>query len=110
MKHNIWTWYYNPWKMGGSCNQPMLAEVECLGPYDLGKGYEGYYTVSPNGRTFVMEAETGAIVGYTLEEVRSDISSGDEQEMRDQIGLAKVAVIHAEHVTIDEFWKRMRCK
>lgn len=108
VKHKIWTMYYNAFTMGGSCERPMLAEVDCTGPYDLGKGYIGYIAVSPlTANTYVVESTTGAIVGNALGQVKYDIAVASEEVMKSQIEDACKLVSKAEHITAEVFWTRM---
>lgn len=54
----------------------MLATtVEGQGPFDLGKGFNGFVVVSPSGQSFVVEAESGGVVGNSIENVRKDIAA-----------------------------------
>jgi hypothetical protein len=84
--------------------------VEVDGPFDLGKGYEGFLAVSPHGQTFVAEAETGAIVGSTVREVRQDIETAEAAVMDAQITDAKKRVLKARTVSLSEFWRLLRAQ
>jgi hypothetical protein len=104
----IWTEAYRPWIMGGDCNAPISCEMDVIGPFDLGKGYQGFLAISPLGKTFVAEGETGAIVGSTIEDVCNDIKTADEAVMEKQNAKARERVLYATPVTQDEFWKLLR--
>lgn len=104
----IWTKAYRPFIMGGDCNAPIICDVPVDGPFDLGVGYQGFLAVSPNGKTFVAESITGAIVGSTVDGVRKDIKVGDKAVMERQIAQAKELVLRADTVSQDEFWKLLR--
>jgi hypothetical protein len=94
--------------MGGDVRRPISCDVPVSGPFDLGKGYQGYLGVAPNGRTFVVESETGAIVGNTLENVIDDISQGDPDVMRRQIEKARETVKRAQEMSQDDFWRMLK--
>lgn len=104
----IWTEAYRPFIMGGDCNAPIICDVPVTGPFDLGRGYQGFLAVSPNGKTFVAESFTGAIVGSTLNGVREDIEDADAMVMEEQIAHARKRVLQAATVSRDEFWKMLR--
>lgn len=103
----IWTEAYTPFIMGGDCNAPIICEVPVHGPFDLGRGIQGFLVVSPSGQTFVVEVETGGIVGFTVKDVRRDIEVADSVVMEAQIADAKKRVLKARTVSSDEFWRRL---
>ncbi len=107
---HIWTRGYFPFTMGGSVWRPMTAECEVTGPHDLGKGFEGYLAFGPDGMTKVAEAESGAIVGDTLDQVRADIAATDDVVlMQRQVEAARKEIgFGGVNVTAEEFWRRMR--
>lgn len=111
----LWTYGHRPFMMGGSVNYVLACDVECTGPHKLGKGYEGYLATAPNGKTFVGEATTGAIVGDTLENVRADIESAKPAVMRKQVKNAADEVKRAREQMSFEvkdaafFWSALRC-
>ncbi len=104
----IWTEAYRPLIMGGDCNAPIICDVPVTGPFDLGKGHQGFLAVSPNRKTFVAESITGAIVGSTVEAVRKDIKIADEAVMEEQVTSARRRVLRANTVSRDEFWNLLR--
>jgi hypothetical protein len=104
----IWTNGYRPFIMGGDVNAPVFCDVPVDGPFDLGKGYEGFLAVSPSGRTFVAESITGAIVGSTVAEVRKDVTTADEAIMKEQIAEAQKRVRRAERVSPADFWRMLK--
>lgn len=104
----IWTEAYRPWIMGGDCNAPVVCDVSVAGPLPLGKGYQGFLAIAPSGATFVIESETGAIVGSTIEDVRKDVERADEKVMQEQIASAKIRAQRAVAVSLKEFWKLLR--
>jgi hypothetical protein len=101
--------------MGGSVNYVLACDLECTGPHKLGKGYEGYLATAPNGKTFVGEATTGAIVGDTLESVRADIKAAKPAVMREQVKNAADEMKRArEQMSLEVkdtafFWSALRC-
>ena len=105
----IWTQSYRPFIMGGDVNAPVWIDIEPASePYDLGKGYKGVTVISPSGKIFVAEIETGAIVGSKIREVRADIEAADEDTMRRQIEDARKRVERACHVHPNEFWRQLK--
>ncbi len=111
----LWTYGHRPFVMGGSVDYVLACDVECTGPHKLGKGYEGYLATAPNGKTFVGEATTGAIVGDTLESVRADIAVAKPAVMREQVKHAAEEVKQARKQMSFEvngtafFWSALRC-
>ena len=114
-KRTIWTWGYRPFVMGGNVNYVLGVEMWCYGPYVLGKGHKGYVAVAPNGKCFVAEATTGAIVGngetekLALEKVRGDIKTGNSKVMKQQVKEAKEQIKDIEIHAPSFFWKAMKC-
>ncbi len=101
----VWTWGYFPFTIGGRCNREIATMVQARGPYDLGLGYKGYIAKSPNGRTYIAEATTGAFIGSTLVEVRDDIATGDREIMKRQVADSAKSVANAQVLKSDDFWK-----
>jgi hypothetical protein len=84
----IWTRAYRPFLMGGNVNAPIICDVPVSGPFDIGGGQQGYLAVSPKGHTFVAESVTGAIVGSTIKDVKTDIATADPPRKRAPDGAA----------------------
>lgn len=117
----IWTLEYRPFVMGGSVWGPMCTDVPLFdekvgqpegfarGPYDIGKGRTGYVVNAPNGKTFIAEGETGALVGPDLDSVRADVKQADESIIREQMKIAHRQASLARHVTPEEFWRKLDC-
>ena len=107
----IWTWMKDgPFVLGGNCNfHPCHTEVEANGPFDIGKGLSACIVIAPNGKTVVVCAESGGIVGYSLDKVKKDVSEGDLKTMRKQIEEAKVdlASSKAKEKSPGDFWKTL---
>lgn len=103
----IWTADYQPFILGGDCYAPIMADVPVSGPFDIGHGFQAYLAVAPNGRTFVAEATTGAIVGPTIKKVREDVASGKKRFMDQQVAEAKELRQRARTVTPDHLWERL---
>ena len=101
----VWTAGYNPWVMGGDVHAPVGTELEVGEKIDLGKGYFGYLVVSPiSGNTHVAEAETGAFVGDSINDVRKDIEEADEKMMAEQIAAARERLKKVRRFSKEEFW------
>ena len=107
-KIKVWTRSYRPFILGGDVNAPVASMVEAQGPFPLGKGYKGYLIVAPNGKTWVAESTTGALVGPTLDEVRADIKAAKPSVMKAQIEDAKIQVEKAYLVPAKEFWTKLK--
>lgn len=111
----IWTYGHRPFVMGGSVDYLLACDLPCTGPHKLGKGYSGYLATAPNGKTFVAEAKTGAIVGPTLEDVRADIGKAKPKVMREQVAKAAQEMTEAHKYGSFEvkdaafFWDALRC-
>ncbi len=104
-KIRVFTKAYRPFIMGGDCHAPIAAEVEALGPHDLGKGFQGYLVTSPSGKTHVAEATTGGFVGESLDAVRQDVAGCDDVAMmQGQVAMAAEKAKSAELLPPDEFW------
>ncbi len=106
----IWTEAYTPFIMGGDCNAPIICEVPVHGPFDFGKGFQGFLAVSPHGRVVVVEAETGGVVGSSVTAVRLDVEAADSVVMEVQIADAKKRVLKVRTVSPEEFWGRLKRK
>lgn len=108
----IWTTGYNAWVMGGNPHYILVTELERVsGPFDIGKGFRAYRCESPSGKTYVMEATTGAIIGNTIADVRADIEGCDSIEvMQKQVDDARkqFETMRHEKVGLPEFWRRMK--
>lgn len=104
----IWTRAYRPFIMGGNCNGHIGIEIICGEQVPLGKGYFGYIVASPlTGDTYVVEAETGAIVGSSIADVRSDIAAGADDTMAQQMVQARKLRTTVSVIPADEFWRLM---
>lgn len=106
----IWTLRYTPFVMGGEVWQPVCTEVTASGPFDIGDGYEAYLVIAPNGRTFVAESTSGALVGPDIKTVWEDIKLGDKKIMKKQVEDAIKNRDKAEELEPDEFWKLLKCE
>lgn len=109
MKAKIYTLSYQPFVMGGDVWQPIAATVEVDGPYEIGGGYKAYVAEAPNGKIFVAEEQSGALIGPSLEEVREDVRTGDIDIMKQQVADAIVQSKNAEIIEEEEFWRRLKC-
>jgi len=97
-----WTMVYNAFTMGGSVWRPSGFEFKEGDAVHLGKGFYGYVLESPNGKTIVVEKQSGAIVGNSLEEVVSDIAEAEFETMQKQVEHACSKNINL--VSEEKFW------
>jgi len=104
MKLKVWTEAYRPFIMGGDVNAPISTEIEVGEKVDLGKGIGGYLVCSPSGKTFVAEATTGAFIGGSIEQVKSDIADATPEIMQEQLVAAKRRAKSAEPMKKEKFW------
>jgi hypothetical protein len=107
-KITIYAPNYQPFRLGGNVHAPMSCQVEALGPYPIGKGFEGFLVVSPFGKTYVAEKESGGLIGPSLDSVREDVESAELKVMKEQVQEAVRISKTAEPVSTEEFWERMR--
>ena len=104
----IWTTRNNPFSLGKKIDY-VGCVLNCKGPFDLGKGYKGWVAIAPNGKKFVAEHETGAIIGNSLKQVKDDIAAGDEEVIREQMVEALKNLQRVQIVSTDQFWSGLRC-
>lgn len=109
MKIKIFTRAYRPFLMGGDVHAPVACEAEVADvEYDFGQGFRGYLVHAPNGQTAVVEKRSGAIVGWSLDEVRRDIK---EAKSIDMMGEQVIAAVEqskqADKISEKEFWALM---
>lgn len=100
----IWTYFYNAFTMGGSCNVPTGFETILDNEVELGNGFLGYEVLTPKGNKIIVEKESGAIVGNSLEQVKKDITTSKIDVMNKQV---KQACEESENVKIiseNKFW------
>lgn len=81
------------------------CEIEVQGPYDLGKGFQGYVALSPKGKGFIVEIASRGIVGDSIETVRKDIEEGDIEVMKEQVKQGIQDFKLATEVETSEFWR-----
>lgn len=109
----VWTWATDNSFMtfGRPIYYPLVAKIECKGPYDLGKGQKGYLVVAPNGKTFVAEATTGAFIGKDIKSVQEDVASTTADVCNQQVADAAKELKRKDVKTVDadEFWRRLKC-
>jgi hypothetical protein len=104
----IWTYFYEPMRLGGSLWNPKGCEIEAGEPVDLGGGYAGHEIESPQGFTVVAEASSGAIVGPNLASVRKDIAEGDPEVMKEQVEKALTECEGIPIMSPDSFWGALK--
>jgi hypothetical protein len=86
----IWVPGYRPFVMGGHVHYTLAADIECEGPFDMGKGIEAYTATSPTGKVLVVDSVSLGVIGPSLEEVRADVAEADIATMRKQQDEAKL--------------------
>lgn len=103
-----WTYFYNAFVMGGDTTSPtgFLFDETIKEKIDLGQGYYGYKLTSQKGTDIIVESESGAIVGNSVDEVAADICgavlAGQENVMKQQVAEAMKANIHV--ISEEKFW------
>jgi len=105
-KIRIWTEAYSPFILGGDVNQPISAEIDDYLECDLGRGYKGYVVVTPGGKTVIIDAISGGIIGNELTQVRRDVKEADETFLKKQLPEMKKRGQYARGVSVKEFWRR----
>ncbi len=103
----IWTEAYRPF-MGGDVNAPISTEVEVGERIDVGSGFYAYEIESPSGDTYVVESETGALIGASILNVVCDIAEGCPEVMAEQIEAAKERVKKAKSLSNKKFWSMFK--
>lgn len=104
----IYTESYSPFIMGGDVHQPIACETKSYtGPYKLNKGVQ-VYVCEVNGKTYVVEKTTGALVGGSLKMVTNDIKAAKKSVIQGQIREAKERATYARKINEEEFWRMMR--
>jgi len=99
----IWTYVGAPFAFGET-SRPIGCEVDVGARRSLGGGYYGYAVSTPKGGTVICEETSGAIIGNSLEAVRSDIKTGDPDVMKQQVTHACNELKKATIVPRDNFW------
>ena len=103
----IWTSAYHPFIMGGDVHQSICTEVSVLDVIDLGKGFKAFVAVAPNGVNFIVEEQSGGIVGDSLEAVRQDVKEGDINFIKEQIASETERGRSARMISPEEFWQSL---
>jgi hypothetical protein len=103
----IWTLGYTPFVMGGSTLQPICTHVPVTGPIKLPKGIEVYEARSPHGKTYVVEATTGGIVGDSVAKVRQDLGQAPQAVLAKQLAQQRAKGEQATELQPGDFWRRM---
>lgn len=105
----VWTRAYRPFILGGDVHAPICCDLEpATNQFDLGKGFVGVIVVSPMGKKFVVELQSGGIVGNSIMAVRKDIESSDKETIDIQVEqmaeVGKTAIVVSE----PEFWRNLK--
>ena len=105
MKIKVWTECYRPFVMGGDVWHSISTEHECTGPY-MYDTFKLYIAKNPiTGQIHIVEGESGAFVGTSLDEVKNDIKTADLEIMKKQLIAAMKRGQDADPLTNSEFWK-----
>jgi len=104
----IWTTRNNPFGLGKTIDY-VGCVLDCNGPFNLGKGFKGWVATAPNGKKFVAEHETGAIVGNDLELVKTDVANASKQTIMEQLGEALKNLPRVQILSTDQFWSGLHC-
>ncbi len=104
-----WMPRYRPFIMGGDVHQGIKMELDIVDTLEIGRGYRAHVVKAPNGASFYIEADCGAVLGNDLMMILSDVKEGGEDVMRQQIDAGKVQRDRAEKTTnAPEFWSYIK--
>lgn len=103
----IWTLSYRPFIMGGNVNQPMCTIVPVLERKNI-EGFDFFSFQTPKGTIKICEAQTGAIIASSFEEVFENIEGVPKEVLQGQIDLGKHLAETADKKTNEEFFKSYR--
>lgn len=104
----IFTLARNPFAFGNR-TYPIATEIQDPEWTPLHKGFYAAAIIDTRGRSHVVEKESGALIGNTIEEVNADIDACDDISiMQQQVEKAKEQCKEAQVLPQDEFWNRMR--
>jgi hypothetical protein len=106
----VWTIGYSPFIMGGDVHGPVGTYLPILGTFPLGEGYYAGLVLSPKGIIHVTEFTSGAFVGLSLEEVRTDVRTGSKAMMDHQIAKARLDSMKVRLEDPNSFWNRFRAE
>ena len=102
----IWTYFKHAFAMGGNGNKPTGCRVKTEGVlYGTTSNIQVYAIRTLSGRTVVVEATTGAIVGNDLVTVLADMSKADPEVMEEQIAAARAQAAGVEVIDAEYFWQ-----
>lgn len=108
MKKRIYIHAYFPFTLGGDVWRPISTEVDVGKKMPIGKGFFAHSTKAPNNKTFIVEHESGGIIGSSFVQVRKDIREGTKEMMRVQVAHACREMQRARHYPPDIFWQRVK--
>ena len=109
MKLKIWTYRYCPFILGGDVWQPFGTEIEPVNkPQPLGHGHEGIEIYAPDGKSYIVHAATGALIGPDIATVKEDMEGCTKEEIDEVVARHADAGKRAELVTPEEFWRVKR--
>lgn len=80
-----WIPRYRPFIMGGDVHAGIKAELQVVDTLDVGQGHKVHVVKAPNGVSFYVETECGAMMGNDLMMILEDVKQGDPEVMKGQI-------------------------
>ncbi len=77
---------------------------------ELHEGIMGYVLDTPNGETVVIEADTGSLVGQSLDHVRDSVRELSKADLKQQLDTARREFNRLKKTELDndEFWQAIR--
>lgn len=107
-KIRIFNRAYRPFIMGGDVHGFISTDVDVTETFIVNDFITLYEVRGPDGKTAIVEAISGGIVGNSLNKVLKDIETAEPDVMKEQIKGACEMAKRADHVSETEFWKYFR--
>lgn len=108
MKIRVWTQAYRPFIMGGDVHQPVCTELDCTAAIEVAKGVYVHGVISPRGKAYFVESQSGGIVGDDFDTVKEDANSAPIEEILQQLQEQTKRGQKACPITPEEFWRLMK--
>lgn len=108
MKIEVFTYQYQPFRMGGPLWRPIKVKADAVGPITLRQGMEIMVVSTPDGRTFYSELKSGALLGDNLAEIVKDADMADPQVVAGQIAESIADMARAVLLGPDQFWRLIK--
>jgi hypothetical protein len=109
-KIEVWTiGKLGPFQIVGFPEFPLVTTVPAEGPFDIGKGYKAYLVTAPNMTTFVVESQSKAVVGSTIEQVKRDMMGAEDPQSQIDSAISWRKTRKDSVVAPEEFWTRLKC-